>query len=292
LPSYPVGQAFVCESDGLFAIEVAVGTDGHPVGEFELTLRERGDDERAIRSAIVPIDGVPAGGGYLRFEFEPVADSGGKSYEFRLAPGSSLPRAILAPFFGYRGQRQNVRPWGDHGSAPHELEGTFVCEHPDLRAIGIGMVAFDPAAGDAELILSVEGTDGPPLASARIVPRVPIENGWAFFPMPVVKESRWKTLRYELRLPKGAQASAGPSGVSMISYHGGGEVSPRLVGMTVRGEQQTDRDLVFRAWSRGGEDRAFALLQERGGSRVAIAWALWIVASVAILAFLRSAARR
>ncbi len=292
LPSYPVGQSFVCESDGLFAIDVAVSSDGQPLGEFQLTLSERGSDAGVFRRAVVPIAGVPPQGAYLRFAFEPVADSAGKSYEFRLSPVSSLPRAVLTPYLVYRGQAQNVRPWGDHVAGETELEGSFICEHPDLRAIGIGIVAFDPSAGDAELDLWIAGQDGPPIASIRLAPRVPIENGWAFFSMPVVQESRWKTFRYELRLPKKAQASAGPGGLSMISYHGGGNVSPRLLGMSVRGEELGDRDLVFRAWSKGGAERMLALLRERGGARVAIAWGLWIAASIAILVLLRGASRR
>jgi hypothetical protein len=288
----PVGQGFVCESDGLRAVDVAVVAGANHDGEFELTLRERSTDSRgASRTARAPIASVPPGGGFLRFEFDPVPDSSGKSYSFALAPVSSTPRVMLAAYEIYRGQAQDVRAWGDHVASAKELEGTFVCEHPDLRALAIGMVAFDPSAGGASLELWYAGVDGPPIVRAEIAPRAPIENGWAFFPMPVVRESRWKTFRYRLTLPKSGQANAGSLGLSMTSYHGSGAVSPRLLGMTVRGESLPDRDLVFRAWSRGSCARAWALLCERGGMPVAIAWCLWIAASIAILWLMRSAAR-
>ncbi len=288
----PIGQGFVCESDGLRAIDVAVSTGGgQAIGEFELTLRERAADSNVRRSSRASIALVPPGGDFLRFEFDPIVDSRDKSYAFELAPVSTVPRALLTPYVIYRGQAQDVRTWGDHVASASELEGTFVCEHPDLRALAIGMVAFDASAGGASLELWYAGAGGPPIVRAEIAPRAPIDNGWAFFPMPVVRESRWKTLRYRLTLPQGAQASAGPAGLSMISYHGSGEVSPRLLGMTVRGEVLRDRDLVFRAWSRGGFARTWELLGVRGGFPVAIAWCLWIAASIAILSLIRRAAR-
>ncbi len=288
----PIGQGFVCESDGLHAIDVAVSTGGdHAVGEFNLVLRERSADSHVSRNSRVSIALVPPGGGFLRFEFDPIPDSRGRSYTFELTPVSTVPRALLTPYVIYRGQAQDVRTWGDHIASASELEGTFVCEHPDLRALSIGIVAFDPSAGGGSLELWYAGDDGPPIVRAELAPRAPIENGWAFFPMPVVRDSRWKTLRYRLTLPQGAQASAGPAGLSMISYHGGGDVSPRLLGMTVRGETWDDRDVVFRAWSRGGAARTWELLRERGGLPVAIAWCLWIAASIAILSFVRRAAR-
>lgn len=288
LPEFPVGQGFVCETDGLRRIDVAVGAAGGNAGAlFELVLRERSPSADVLRRAEVSAEGVPPNGGFLCFEFEPVPDSSGKSYFFEIAPAPSTPEARLTPFVIYRGQAQDVYTWGDHAATPAELEGEFVCEHPDLHALAIGMIALDPSASPAVLVLWRADAAATEIARVEAAPRAPIQNGWAFFPMPVVHDSRWKTLRYRLLLPEGAQANAGPNGLSMVSYHGGGHVSPRLVGMTVRGEALDDRDLVFRAWTGDGLRRAWELMRDRAGGRAALALVAWIGASIAMLAMMR-----
>ncbi|MFN0243417.1 MAG: hypothetical protein ACKVWV_11045 [Planctomycetota bacterium] len=269
----PVGQAFTCERAGLHRIDVRV-TSGAPVpaGELELVLRADSAQGAVVRRAFSAA--VDAGASFARFEFDRIADSAGRSYTFEIAPsdGSS---ATLTAFVAYRGFGEDVRRWGDHIATAAELEGKFTCEHPDLRGVAIPFRTL-PAHATATLELWNGGDVGAtPTRAARSSSRAPISDGWAFFTFPALADSRWKDLRYRLSVSEGAEPIATSGGLSLVSYHGSGQVSPRLRGLLAAGEPASDRDLVFRAWSSFGPRELVRIARERAGSRIPLALVAW-----------------
>jgi hypothetical protein len=291
-----VGERFVCESDGLRRIDVAISPlEDNPNPFCGLWLYEGSRNGEPLRVSDARMPDAPTPNGYVTFEFEPIPNSRGKIFDFevgRSSMDSDSPEPRWTAFVTYRGQAQDIRPWGDHAAHEEELEGTFVCEHPDMRALAIGIVAYEPDQGPASLQLWRANEQGAPLVHSELLPRASIKNGWAFFPMPVVQDSRWKTYRYRLRLPQGARASAGPNGLAMISYHGLGKVSPQLLGMSVGDEVLEDRDLDFRVFAGSGTTRTWQRLRERGGAYMAFALAAWIAASIGLLALVRAGLAR
>ena len=290
------GQGFVCAHDGLRSIEVECVRLSPEGGQApDLVLRDGGPEGAELRHARGELASDERET-FVRFEFEPLADSGGRALHFQLVPpdGAQLMQAY-SPFVRYRGAPSLGRPWGDRVVGPERLEGELLSENPDLRGIALAMEGVDAAAGAVELELWLdEDAQGAPLRVARLQPPAPLARGWAFFGFEPLLESRWRRLRYRLRVPPGAQPVGSEQGLSYWTFHGNGKVDPRLLGMSVGRLALADRDLIFRAWSAPPRLTAWRLALARAGWRLPVGALLWMLALAGFVALLprpRAAAR-
>lgn len=278
----PVGQAFTCERDGLHRIDVHVSSGGAPAGALEIVLRADSMQGAVLRRAFSAT--LSGGADFARFDFQAIADSAGKRYAFEIAPSEAASAGSISAYVAYRGFGEDVRLWGDRVATPSELEGEFVCEHPDLRGVAIPFRTLTPKSRTAKIEIWNERDVG--MVATRVTeskPRVAITDGWAFFSFPVLADSRWKKLRFRLTVPSGSEPIATEGGLSLVSYHGSGKVSARLGGLIAGGESTSDRDLVFRAWSYAGARELANVVHTRAGRRVWLALAAWS-ASIFVLA--------
>lgn len=282
-PGFSQGEGFVCERDGLRAIDVALAPLGRAApGPLELALHVGKRDGPVLRRATLAGDRLPSSDGWARFEFDPVPDSADVTFFFDVS--SAGGPSTHSPWTRYRGYTQLVRPWGDRIAAAAALDGEWLCVHPDLHALAFAVDGLDAAAGPATLVLSDAAT-GEELRRCELRPHAPLATGWACFGFEAIANSRWRKLRYHLEPPPNARLVGDAQGLSLITFHGGGEVDARLRGATCGGETMADRDLVFRAWSGGGAGAMISRLEERGGRKLALAAALWL-AGIAVLASL------
>jgi hypothetical protein len=283
----PPCQVFTCERDGLRRIDVAV-TPVEPAQpeNLELVLRADGPSGEGVRTVVARAFDPGPWGGWLRFEFEPLADSSGKRFAFELRPAGGAPASHVAPFVRYRGHMGRGK-WQGEQRLSGIVEGEILCEEPDLRALGFCLPHLE---GRVALTL-IDAESGADLRSASFEARAPIEFGWVLLSFERLRDSRWRRYRYRLELPPGAELLADEKGACYFPFHGSGTVDARLGGMTLGGRELGDRDLNFRAWSDAGPSVAWGLLRERLGWRLAPIALAWLAAS-ALLGFAVGRGRR
>jgi hypothetical protein len=290
-PGHALGQGFVCDFDGLHAIDVALAPIGGELADLELALRADDPHGAELRRVRVAAAALPASDDWVRFEFEPLADSAGRSFWFEL---HSSAASSHAPWVRYRGVPYLVRPWGDRVLTGSHQEGDLLpapprprtdLQHSDLRALAFAVDGVDAAAAPAVLTLSDPRT-GKVLRRSELAPRAPHATGWMFFEFEVLHDTRWRALHYALDLPEGARLIGGADGHSIVAFHSTAWAHPSVLGATCRGDGLHDRDLVFRAWSEGSRANLLSRLYERSSSSLvstAIAWVLSVAALSALL---------
>jgi hypothetical protein len=276
----PVGEGFTAVRDGLERIDVAV-TDftDQPPAEIELVLRADGPQGLELRRVRAARLEPATQGGWLVFEFEPVADSAGRRFHAQLGPASGVEMCWYAPWIRFRGLADRGQTWGERVFEGPVVEGTFISDHATLRGLAFG---GEMLGGSAELVLS--DRDGREVRRVRVEDPGPIEWGWLVFGFEPIAESRWRTWSYRIELPPGGRLRGtfddalrrNPGGPARVGFYGGGRVDGHLQGMTRAGELLADRDLVLRTWSERGLGVAWALLRERLGGR-----GLWAAACLA-----------
>lgn len=281
------GQVFTCARDGLRRIDVAV-TPLEPAqpAHLELVLRAGGPSGEVVRTVLAHSLDPGQWGGWLRFEFEPVADSSGQRFAFELRPAGGATASHVAPFVRYRGHMGRGK-WQGERRLGGIVEGEILSEEPDLRALGFCLPHLE---GEMALTL-IDAESGAELRSASFEARAPIEFGWVMLSFERLRDSRWRRYRYRLELPPAAELQADEKGACYFPYHGSGRVDERLGGMTLGGHELADRDLNFRAWSSAGPGVSLSLLRERLGWRLAPIALAWLAAS-ALLGFAVGRARR
>ncbi len=288
---HPLGQGFVCEHDGLHAVDVALAPIGGTALALDFELRRDGPQGEVLRRARLEADKLPASDDWARFEFEPIEDSAGGRFYFSLA---SADRNAHSPWVRYRGVPYVVRPWGDRALDGSVIEGELLpspprtrtdLHHGDLHTLAFAMNYVHPQAGKMRLELS-DARTGERLRSAEVGPGIPCDTGWVFFSFEKLADSRWRALRYRVELPTGASLIGNAEGPSIVAYHGGSSVPDDVLGATCAGAELPQRDLVFRAWSSDTRSALLARLGERGGWRIvgaAIAWFLALVVASRLL---------
>jgi len=283
----PPGQVFTCARDGLRRIDVAV-TPVEPAQpeNLELVLRAGGPSGEVVRTVVASALDPFQWGGWLRFEFESVADSSGQRFAFELRPAGGAPASHVAPYVRYRGH-MGRGTWQGERRLSGTVEGEIQSEEPDLRALAFSAPHL---AGRIALTL-IDAESGAELRSASFEASAPIEFGWVVLSFERLRDSRWRRYRYRLELPPGAELQADEKGACSFPFHGSGRVDARLGGMTFGGRELGDRDLNFRAWSDTGPSVAWGLLRERLGWRLMPLALLWIAAS-ALLGYTVGRARR
>lgn len=278
----PIGQGFLCPAPNLERLEVAVAPLGDGRAPLELRLRRAAPDGPIVRQAQAPTDELPAGGGgFLVFEFEPLASSAGERLYFELLPVEAS--ADVSAWVRYRGQPGNDdRPWGELSFPGPLVEGHMRSDHPWLRAIAVAVDTL-PAGEAAAVELELLDQDGERVRVAGLSPDLPIRTGYAFFPFEPIPGSRWRNYRFRLHAPQSTRVVATPEGPSFFALHG--EPLPRegsLLGMTVAGQLCPDRDLVFRARCARSPAEGLALLRSRLGARGLVGLGAWVLAVAAL----------
>jgi hypothetical protein len=157
--------------------------------------------------------------------------------------------------------------------------------HEGLCALAFAFDGLDAAAAPATLVLF--DAQGVELRRSVIAPLTPHATGWGFFPFEPLKDSRFANLRWRLELPRDARVVGDASGLSHFAFFAAGAPAASVLGMTVRGAAQGDRDMVFRAWSGGGAKALVARLASRGGLRIAFAALFTLAATLALFTLAR-----
>jgi hypothetical protein len=222
-------------------------------------------------------------GGWLVFEFEPVADSAGRRFHAELGPAPGIEVCEYGPWIRFRGMADRGTPWGEQEFSGPVVEGSFISDHANLRGLAFG---GEQLGGAAELaLLDREGRE---LRRVRVENREPVEWGWLVFAFEPLADSRWRTDAYRLELPEATRLQGGADGPARVGFYGGGQVDDALGGMTRGGERYADRDLVLRAWSERGLGVTWGLLRARLGGRGLLAAACLAAASALLVTALRS----
>lgn len=296
-PDHPLGQGFVCEFDGLHAVDVALAPLGGERVDIEFTLRADDPKGHELRRARVAASELPESDDWVRFEFAPIEDSSGARFYFELSAAAPTSHS---PWTRYRGVPYMIRPWGGRVVTGSALEGELLpapprartdLQHADLRALAFAVDGVDLAAGPAQLTLSDPRT-GEVLRTSRAGPGAPHASGWLFFEFELLHDTRWRALHYALELPQGSRLIAGDEGLSMVAFHSSAWSEPSVLGATWRGEALHDRDLVFRAWSEGSRAALVTRLSERGDRRFVYGSAAWLASLVVLSSLLRRARDR
>jgi len=272
LASQPIGQAFRCRRDGLRRIDVrALAPRKLDAGPIALVVRLDAADGEIVRSAqALPAD---ASGQWVEFEFEPIDGSGGRTVFFELAPVDGAGEHPLRPWTRYRGQLGARRPWGSETLTETSVSFEVESVMHDLSAVALGLQRLEPEAA-VELTLFEQGA-GEPLRHARLTGHA-LHDGFAFLTFEPIPSSYARSYRAELSLPRGAVVRSTADGPTWLAYHGAHSVDAALVGMT-RGRSTTPaQDLVFRAWSRATPAHMMALLIERVGQSLSLAFLGWL----------------
>ncbi len=275
--SAPVGQVLTCARDGLHRIDLAVTTPGaQRPADLVLSVRDARPEGELLRQ-IAGSSIEPAKlGGWVRFEFEPIADSGGRRLWVQVAPAGDAEACWVAPWVRFRGAADPGTDWGDEVFPGPLIERRLLSLHPDLRGLAFGGQELQ---GRSVLVL-FDSETGRELRRAETAVPVSAEWGWLFFSFDPLAESRWKELSYRLSLPPGARLVGTREEPARVAFHGSGAVDPRLGGLTVGNQLHTDRDLVLRAWTESGPLMTLALLRERMGWRLVPLVLVWLAASM------------
>lgn len=275
----PPGQLVRCERDGLHRVDMAV-TDiyGTAPQDLELVVRDGGPTGEVLRRApgagFRPLDS----GGWLRFDLERIADSGGRALHLSLLPAGEAASSHVAAMTRLRGVVDGLRPWGEQVFEGPLIEDELVSRQPDLRGLS---VYFRELEGRVALVL-YDADSGRELRRSEAEARAPVLDGWVALGFEPLADSRWKRYRYRLALPPGARLVGPPEGPTLAAWHGSGEVDERLGTMTLGDRALPERDLLLRAWTTSGPGLAFARLGERLGWRLLPLVVAWLAASALI----------
>lgn len=297
LARYPIGQRFHCEHDGLSRIEVALVPRVSPViGELELVLYEEpGPGEplgNPLRRTVRPVPSFGRRGGFVPFEFDPVADSAGRTFRFWITPTAAVRPATVSAWVRFHGREGTIVRWGDETLSGPVIEGKLVSPARDLRALAFAFRAVAPRLGDVWLEVWFDEPSGPPLRVARLTPEDETIRGWTFFAFEPIPDSLRREIHYRLHVPDHARVAAGRHGAAVSTLHGREEADPGPLRGMLRGTRVfTDRDLFFRAYAhRPPSSVLLALVRGRAPALFAAAL-LWLGAAVCVAAALVAALR-
>jgi len=261
----PPGELFQCERDGLHRIDVAVTPlFGASPLDLELALREASPSGALLRRARAASFEPFHQGGWILFEFETIADSAGRWYHLELGLAGEAISSPVTAWARVRGQADRWSVWGEESVEGPRIEDTLFSEQPDLRAVAFG---FRRLEGRVEFELFDHAT-GRELRKAFFESEAEILDGWVTVSFERLRESRFRTFGYRLRVPPDALLRGSDGRPSTLAFFGTGRVDPRLGGLTLGDQILKDRDLVFRAWSRAGPSLLLHRLHERLGWRL------------------------
>lgn len=287
-PGTVTGEVFTAVRDGLERVDVAVTTfTEQALDEVELVLRADGPEGAELRRVRAARLEPASQGGWLVFEFEPVPDSAGRRFHAAYGPAPGIALCGYGPWIRVRGMADRGSPWGAQTFAGPLVEGRFISDHANLRALAFG---GEELGSEAQLVLLDPA--GREVRRARAENSEPVEWGWLVFGFEPVVESRWRTWSYRLELQSATTLRGSDDGPARVGFYGGGRVDGHLHGLTRGATHFTDRDLVLRTWSERGPSVGWALLSERLGARGVLAAALFVLAGAALAAGLGAAQRR
>ncbi len=291
-PGHPVGASFFLERGDLRALEIALVDLGGERTPLELTLRGQSGGEsggEVLQRVEIPASALPSGDGWIRVPLEHVArDASPAWFHFEL---SSASPSSHSPWVRYRGVSHAVRPWGDRVLSAGALECELsLLPHADLCALALAVDGLDAAAEPATLSI-VDPRTGAEVSRGEVLQRSPQAAAWAFFTLEPLANARHKPWRVRFELPASARPIGDGVGPSLIAFHGRGIVDPALGGMSCGAARFEDRDLIFRVWTGAGPGARLVRWLERGGARLAVAFALSLVAFALVGAWLARAGR-
>jgi hypothetical protein len=137
------GQTFSAHNDGLAGIEVLVTDLGAPrSGPLVLHLRASAGPGIDLRRATIPMETAERDR-YLRFDFEPLADSAGQSYYFELSAPEAPSAAALAAWRGDAGTYPSGSLYLDGRPADGQLAFQLVYANDRMLAGWAGSVVRD-----------------------------------------------------------------------------------------------------------------------------------------------------
>jgi hypothetical protein len=278
----PAGEVFEVERDGLWRVDVAVAAPGDQTqSEIELVLRADGPEGAELRRARASSLERFDRSAWVRFEFEPLADSGGRRLHVQMQPAEGVESTWVAPWVRFRGVADLGARWGEQIFPGPRFEGTFLSLHPELRGVAFGGKELE---GRSTLVLLDD--NGGELRRSEVEMPARVEWGWLIFGFEPLADSRWKNLRFRLELPPQAHLVGTGNGPARVAYYGGGRVDERLGGLTHGAQRFDDRDLILRVWTRNGLGLVLQRVRERLGWRAPLAALCWLSASLFLAAAL------
>ncbi len=304
--NFPPGQLFRCDFRDLQRLDVwVIPQGGAPETGLILELREVPTDQTdrflsqpVVRSARMEASMEAGGPRWGVFRFDPIPDSKGKLYHWKLQPeDGQRDLTKWAPFVSLRSTIGAFRPWGNGFTTdPEPLR--FRSMYGNLSAIAIGVDGLDAAAGESFIEVWQEPVDGREpffLRKGVLHHQAPTASGYAFFTFDPIPESRYKFLRVDMHLPDNARVirmqghAEHPDSVTGISYHGVGTPPAELLGQTLGNLRLPQRDLIFRAFGEDGVTSNWNKVVQRGARmRFVLAWILAsLAASGALMLIVR-----
>ncbi len=288
-PLHPTGEIFNCTQDGLRRIDVILTAIG-PSLRAHVTpkLRANSPEGVVLREVRVKPELTHNTPSWASFEFEPVADSRGKTFHFSVEPADEAATS-LSPWVRYHGQLGRNDPWGDRylpADVTHEAE--FVSAHANLRALAFPVESMFPSLGTTRLAIFDDPNSKEPIRSSTLSLQDETHLGWAFFSFEPIPESRWKRYYFELDAPEhcrliGTEDESHRPIPVFKTFHGLELMNSSLRGMTRGTLRQPDRDLVFRAWCEDPPSGVLARLEDRTGGDLWLAAILWCIATAICL---------
>lgn len=284
-------QRFRTRSDGLWRIDVALAAS-KDAQDVRLELR---DGDRVLRTAEGRF-GQDRGlnFGFTTFEFEPVADSGGRELEFALVPGpaSDGPRQAVVRMRPRRLQGGRPYPLGRE-AVVERAEGRFLSTRDQLTALCFFAAELRP--GTARLELRDDEADGALVRAVEYEVAAGQRYGTLWIPFEPLGGSREHVYRWSLEPPPGSRLWVRPvdsgAGREVFTtqpghYHGAERDDPWLLGASGLGWPAGEADIVFATYARGRDP--WADLRERLGPRLPLALLAWVAACLALDRALRA----